>query len=448
MTHREARKAYRKWLAARLLARMPFVSSRFRKRMMKRERNYRDARLFGPFTRRPQQIGVLPRDPNLRTIFIDVTRASRDPKINGFNRVVGNITSALAGLTCPGFSVEFVRYDRFYQCWRRASLPGNFALAGEPGIAPRIRFEKDDIFLALDWNSGLFADDAAALREIKGAGAWIAAVIYDLIPIRKPEWFVPGFAERYRAWLNSMAGCADHLICISRAVQDELRAHLRTEPDCASKPAPPVDHFHLGCGFRPAHREYTSQRDELPTFLMVGTVEPRKGHRQALEAFRILWNRGLSVRLTIAGREGWLVEDLAAELRAARDRARLVWFTSADDRELTTLYRTSSALLAASEAEGFGLPLVEAARHRLPVLARDIPVFREILGNGAFYFSGSTAEELADAIDQWLALREEGQIPMPTAVRVLSWEESATQLMRLVLRRYSARSSGHSAAAA
>ena len=63
-----------------------------------------------------------------------------------------------------------------------------------------------------------------------------------------------------------------------------------------------------------------------------------------------------------------------------------------------------SCLISPSEGEGFGLPLIEAAQHATPIIARDIPVFREVAGDHAFYFDGLEASALADAIHQWLAL--------------------------------------------
>jgi glycosyltransferase involved in cell wall biosynthesis len=61
-------------------------------------------------------------------------------------------------------------------------------------------------------------------------------------------------------------------------------------------------------------------------------------------------------------------------------------------------------LLGVSLDEGFDLPLIEAAKHALPILARDIPVFREIAGDHAAWFSGTTAEDLASALESWIEL--------------------------------------------
>lgn len=92
----------------------------------------------------------------------------------------------------------------------------------------------------------------------------------------------------------------------------------------------------------------------------------------------------------------------------------------------------SSALLALSLAEGFGLPLVEAAHFRLPLIVRDIPVFREVCADAATYFSGSSCEELQILLTKWLKDLDAGQCLYPDGMEVLSWSESAHQLMSAV----------------
>src|SRR5690606_22531065 len=103
----------------------------------------------------------------------------------------------------------------------------------------------------------------------------------------------------------------------------------------------------------------------------------------------------------------------------------LHWLEDADDATLQRLYRSCSALLAASEAEGFGLPLVEAAQENLPVIARDIPVFQEISQGHAFYFQGAEAVDLADALKEWIDLNEKGLVPVSKNMPWLTWKESA-----------------------
>ena len=99
---------------------------------------------------------------------------------------------------------------------------------------------------------------------------------------------------------------------------------------------------------------------------------------------------------------------------------------------LEWLYAQCSALLAASEAEGFGLPLIESAQKGLPVIARDLPVFREVAGDHATYFIGTDAGALANAIRDWLA-RSAQQRPAAENMQWLSWAQSTQQLVRQIV---------------
>jgi glycosyltransferase involved in cell wall biosynthesis len=85
-------------------------------------------------------------------------------------------------------------------------------------------------------------------------------------------------------------------------------------------------------------------------------------------------------------------------------------------------------LIAASQGEGFGLPLVEAARHKLPILARDIPAFREVAGGHASYFTGKEPGDLANALKNWLALRAENRHPKSDNMPWLTWAQSVEDL--------------------
>ena len=97
------------------------------------------------------------------------------------------------------------------------------------------------------------------------------------------------------------------------------------------------------------------------------------------------------------------------------------------------LYAQSTALLAESFAEGFGLPLIEAARQGLPIIARDIPVFHEVAGEFAFYFPDTDSAALADSLRRWLSLYAEGKAPQSKDMPYLTWAQSTQQLLQVIL---------------
>ena len=128
-----------------------------------------------------------------------------------------------------------------------------------------------------------------------------------------------------------------------------------------------------------------------------------------------------------------MTEDLIKTMRSNPEVGkRLFWFEKASDELLVELYQTASALLMASEGEGFGLPLIEAARYRLPIVTRNLPVFREVVGDNAFYFDGTDSETLAEALKTWLILYRQGRHPHSEGTRWLTWAESAQQLKQVI----------------
>ena len=167
---------------------------------------------------------------------------------------------------------------------------------------------------------------------------------------------------------------------------------------------------------------------------MVGTIEPRKGQKQTLAAFEQLWAQGVDVNLVIVGKQGWMVETLIEALCSHTERnRRLFWLESISDEYLEKIYNASNCLIAASEGEGFGLPLIEAAQHNLPIIARDIPVFREVAGEHASYFQGFEPSDLMHAIKHWIELSTNSQTPSPEGMHWITWQDSAKNLLNRII---------------
>jgi glycosyltransferase involved in cell wall biosynthesis len=199
----------------------------------------------------------------------------------------------------------------------------------------------------------------------------------------------------------------------------------------------PIGHFRLGGDSVPStEAPWAGKPAAGPMVLMVGTLEPRKGHSATLAAAEKLWAEGEDFSLVIAGKTGWMMERLADYIRRHPEHGkRLFWFAGADDALLAGLYRAADGVLMASEGEGFGLPLVEAARYDLPVLARDLPVFREVAGNHVRYFGG----DFRDAWRAWLTELRAGTAPRSGGIPAWSWAQSARELIYKVMSLWSGR---------
>lgn len=375
-----------------------------------------------------------PRSDPRKIIFVDVSEFARRNLATGIQRVVKNIAGVLASKTVSGYCVRFVKAtesDGYRYCDSLFALEKKFLGSEGHRIDPR----EGDVFIGLDYHDQIIPANEEYLKFMRRRGVSIQFVLYDILPLTLSGYFSTEVRNNFERWLR-VVGMSDRLICISREVAREY-AEWRSQFD--KNATAEITWFHLG-----ADVTTDTGTNEIPTgqtnlhqipegshsFLMVGTLEPRKGHRHVLKAFEALWARGSQAILVIAGRAGWMMDDFLVRLRTHPEIGkRLFWIENASDEVLLDLYRKTTCLIAASEGEGFGLPIIEAARHGLHLLVRDLGVFREVAGDGAAYFGSSTPAALANAIEQWLNAYVDGRAPNPARVRWITWKQSTEALL-------------------
>ena len=299
------------------------------------------------------------------------------------------------------------------------------------GAAVRYRCGDGLILLDATWTPDLRRELARARTD----GARVCTVIYDLIKLRRPDLVSPGAARIYSRWLARVLPLSDVVATISRAVLDDVVAHLRESGRETLVPRvhsfPLGSDFHGGAGEVGAGIASAFTGDGSRTFLAVGSLEPRKDQATILEAFEKLWRDGVDARLVLVGRPGWGSDDLVRRLAAHEARGtRLFWFADASDADLLHCYRHARALVNVSLAEGFGLPLVEGMRHGLRVIASDIPAFREVAAGRAMFVPPGDAQRLAQAIVS--VLREPLGATDDASVATTTWRESARALVGLL----------------
>lgn len=372
-----------------------------------------------------------------RQLFVDISELVHRDASTGIQRVVKGLLCELLASAPPGFRIEPV-YATQGELGYRYARQFTLQFLGCPRsllIDLPIDARAGDLFIGLDLEPRVVLAQRAFYRQLRQRGVRVEFVVYDLLPVLMPDRFMQGAEELHAKWLGVVAE-SDGALCISRAVADELRTWIDSDPRAGQiRPAFSIRSFHLGVDPLPASSAEHQKPDPKlqaamagrPTFLMVGTIEPRKGHALVLEAFDRLWADGQDVNLVLVGREGWMMDGLIRTLKQhPRLGKQLFWIERADDQRLDQLYEASSCLIAASEGEGFGLPLIEAAQRGLPVLARDIPVFREVGGEGAQYFAGNP-QALATAVATWQQNRQAKTICFQ------SWRESAQEFMHALI---------------
>lgn len=378
-------------------------------------------------------------------IFVDVTELRKRDLKTGIQRVIKAVLKKWLLHPPAGFRVEPVyanNFDKGYKYAKSFTLD----LLGLPKDALEddlISYQPGDIFLGLDLVLDIIQIQKTYLKELQNSGVQVKFVVYDLLPILQPQHFLDFIENEFTHWLDVVCQF-DGVICISRAVADDLQNWLIKTNHQGQKRLM-VDWFHLGADIEQTftssglsdNAQYTLNKlNQQINFLIVGTIESRKGHQQVLDAYEILRREGCNINLIIVGKQGWKVEKLIHQIKNNPQLNKsLFWLQGVSDEYLEKLYACSTCLIAASYGEGFGLPLIEAAQHQLPILARDIPVFKEVVGEHGYYFSGLEANDLAVAIKDWIVLYKQNQHPKSNHMPWLTWEESIQQFGVLVLKK-------------
>lgn len=376
-------------------------------------------------------------DGSRRRLLVDVTTIVAKDDRTGIQRVVRSVATALyrerdlAGVTPVAVRLQD---GRLVSCesW----------IARETGATQTVPdaaldIAAGDCLLMLDNSWGDFARFAHVFAEVRAAGGAIVSCIYDLIPQLYRGASVGRVPEIHLAWLKAALVESDGMIAISRTVAEELCDYVATR-ELATRPGLRIGWFHCGSDVPPAGNGGATAEmraafsSNTPAFALVGTLEPRKGHAIALAAFERLWASGFDARLVFIGRRGWHVDTIIARVQASPEYGRrLFWFENADDSDLAFAYDNCAAVLAPAYAEGFGLPLVEAARKRKPVICSDIPVFREVGGDGAIYFRVNDPDGMAQAIRGFVAGNAKAD---PARVLQPTWRDAALRIVDVVMR--------------
>jgi glycosyltransferase-like protein len=211
-------------------------------------------------------------------------------------------------------------------------------------------------------------------------------------------------------------------LCVSAAVAGEIRQGWGLSPTVIPNG---VDAARFAAGAEDAAGRQRWADLLGPYVLALGGIEPRKASLDLLEAFALLRRDHPGLRLVLGG--GETLFDYRAYRAAFDERAtelgvepRVLGVLGED--ELPSLVAQASVLAMVSVKEGFGLAAMEALAAGVPVVARDLPVLREVLGDTVAY--GTDVPGIAGALAAVLA-----DPPDPTAGRRLAasytWDAAA-----------------------
>jgi glycosyltransferase involved in cell wall biosynthesis len=250
-----------------------------------------------------------------------------------------------------------------------------------------------DVLFLMDSNNH-YAINEINKSKFKGK---VVSILNDVLPLKHTEWYKfknrPNYTSEFRFYMMRIDRYSQVIISPS---QENLR-------DCKKYlPYSTVDKIKVipfGSFWDKEIPQNKIDQHSQKRIICVNTLEPKKGHRDILDAFDILVKKDPDWILYLIGKEGWNAEDVTKRIIGNHYYGRnLFWFEDFDDLQILNLYKQCSIAISASHAEGFGLTIEEGLSQGMKFICRDIPIFRERSHNNLYFFSGG-GEELASKIE-------------------------------------------------
>lgn len=297
-----------------------------------------------------------------------------------------------------------------------------------------VAFGPDDV-LTCAGAGWAFGDIDVVVEAKRRYGFRLVVMCYDIIPILFPQYYTPTDAAAFRLYMEAVFAAADLVVVNSQKIREDVIAYCATQ----NIPLGSVAVVPLGADFSHWSSEPATLPDGLEPgryVLYVSTLEPRKNHRLLHSVWRRLVEEGVvarsSFKLVFVGRQGWLVDDLVAEITEdARTSDTLVRFEGLDDRSIAALYGNAAFCCYPSAYEGYGLPVLEAFHFGKAVLASAGGSLPEVVRDLSPCLDPADPEAWYRALKTWIedpSVRAPYEERIRTSFQPPTWQEAATRL--------------------
>lgn len=238
-----------------------------------------------------------------------------------------------------------------------------------------------------------FANTAPLLYKKK------ITTLHDIAFKDHPEWFSRKFSKYYNFLIPKLISSSKYILTVSGFSKDKIKENFKLSNDKIS-----VIYNGISSGFD--NNSPKKKPFDFNYYLTVGTLQPRKNLRRLLEAYHQITNP--KNKLVIVGgiNKNFNDDQIALSLSGQN----IIIKDKVDDNELSALYQHAEKFIYPSLYEGFGLPVLEAIYFSCPVVASDIPVFKELFGDIICYFNPLDIQSIKSGIEQKTALNQNSEL--------------------------------------
>lgn len=261
------------------------------------------------------------------------------------------------------------------------------------------------------------------------------------------KWYLP--LSTYYA-----AKHADKLIAVSQFTANQLKKELHTSSKKIKVVYEGVDFGQPEYSENQLYLKFGVTKKQYVLF--VGTIQPRKNLVALIEAFALIAKDLPGIKLVIAGAVGWSCEEVLRAPSRCGIQEKVVFTGRVGELELSQLYQGAALYVQPSITEGFGLPVLEAMAHKVPVVSSDGGALKEVVGSAGLIvqlenpksetlnpkqtlnskIQSEFVDRLADAMKQVLSSKkpQSSLISMGLKrVKSFTWEKAAKDSLEVIV---------------
>lgn len=271
-----------------------------------------------------------------------------------------------------------------------------------------------------------------------GVGVKIITHIHDISFLAYPEFIKKTDLFFLKMLIPRSLKRADKIIAISKFTKSEIIKYYRISPEKIEVVYNAVSEDFLKSDYSGNELFEIRKKYNLPEefILYIGTMQPRKNIPMLIKAFAKTEEKIPKIKLVLAGsrKAHNFDNNIDKEIEKIKMSDSIIFPGFVDEEDKSALFQLAKAFVFPSLYEGFGIPILEAMSQKIPVLASDIPVHREIAKDGALYFNPESVDEISEKLYNVLAdenLRE-NLINLGSKRPIFfSWKKSAEKILEI-----------------
>lgn len=263
--------------------------------------------------------------------------------------------------------------------------------------------------------------------------------IHDLGYLQFQNQFTKKDFYQLKNWTFKSIKKAKHIVTVSQFSKDEIIKTYHLNPD-------KITIAYNGVDTPPSFDQKTQQNilssyslNTNSYFLYLGTLKPNKNIPFLIKSFSLFlkktntpkFKRSNALKLVIAGKKGWLFDEIFAAVKKEGIKDRVVFTDFVTEDQKWTLYQNAIASVLPSNYEGFGIPAIESMKVGTPVIVSNIPPFKEVVQDCGLFIDPQNETDLCQKMQEITKpkIREKYSKLGKTQADKFTWQSTAKSVL-------------------